>query len=105
MRRVHVGLAETKTNVAAIDRYTAAHLGLGTLYGIIGQPWWVALGTAVVWEVIERPLKRHVPSVFPAESQDSLANSAADVAATMLGWGMVAVGRALYKSAYPSGQR
>lgn len=76
-------------NFPAVDRFTLAHLGVGVLLGLIGLRWWAAAGTAIGWELIERPLKRRIPELFPHSTQDTLANAATDATAMMVGWGAV----------------
>ena len=70
-----------------VDRYTWAHFAWGVILGAARMPWWGAAGTAVGWELAERPLKRRVPQLFPAKgTQDSLQNSIGDAVAMMGGW-------------------
>ncbi len=78
-------------NGSAFDRFTVGHAAVGVILGLVRVPWWVALGTAVGWEIIERPLKRHVPQMFPHATQDSLPNALVDVAAMVLGWGAMSL--------------
>ncbi len=73
-------------NQDAIDRYTIGHVALGTMLGLASVPWWVTLGQAVLWELVETPLKRRLPQVFPVATPDSFANSFFDVAGCMAGW-------------------
>ena len=73
-----------------IDRFTLAHLGWGAAFGAAGAPWWVALLSSVVWDVLlEPPLKDHFPRIFPNATQDTPQRVATDTAAWMLGWGVV----------------
>lgn len=82
-----------------VDRYTVGHAMLGYLLGLWGAPWWIALGVSVGFEAIENPLKRRVPGLFPEGSQDTLADSSADVAAWMAGYGLAKV---LYRDKVPA---
>jgi hypothetical protein len=87
---------------SAVDGYTLAHGFWGLFWGVTRTPWWLSLGFAVGWEIIERPLKRAWPAPFYKENgvptQDSLANSIGDVSAWMLGWGVGhEISRAIYK--------
>lgn len=72
----------------AIDRYTAAHAGVGFLMGVCRAPWWLALGTAVGWELVEGPLKRRYPEYFFQPTVDTPENAVVDAAAWVLGWGL-----------------
>lgn len=76
-------------NGSAFDRYTVAHAASGVALGLRRIPWWAALGLAIVWEIVERPLKDRFPNWFPNATQDSLANSVVDVGAVMAGWGVM----------------
>jgi hypothetical protein len=71
-----------------IDRYTAAHAGVGFIMGLLRAPWWLAVGTAVGWELVEAPLKNSHPSWFFQPTQDTPANAVVDAAAWVLGWGI-----------------
>jgi hypothetical protein len=82
----------TQVGVEPVDRYTAAHGALGFVLGVWGAPWWVALGSTLLFELCEDALKRAAPSLFPVAAPDTWANSILDSAAWMAGWG---VGRAL----------
>ena len=72
-----------------IDRFTLAHLAWGAGMGALGCPWWAALGTALVWDIIiERPLKNLRPDLFPNSTQDTVEHIAVDAAAWLVGWGV-----------------
>jgi hypothetical protein len=58
-------------------------LGLGAV------PWWITLGQAVAWELVEDTMKRKFPQLFPDGRPDTFANSFFDVAACMAGWGLM----------------
>jgi hypothetical protein len=75
-----------EVNYRAFDRFTAAHYAWGVILGASRLPWWAALGVAIGWEVIERPLKRTAPTVFPHGTQDSWPNMIADATAMFAGW-------------------
>ena len=71
-----------------IDRFTLAHFAWGAGMGAVGAPWWLALGTALIWDVVlERGLKDRRPEWFPNATQDTAEHIATDAAAWMLGWG------------------
>ena len=74
-------------NQAPVDRYTVGHLAFGTMLGLARVPWWAALATTLVFEhVLENPMKKAMPKIFPVPTRDSPANSAIDSVAVMLGW-------------------
>lgn len=73
-------------NYEFFDRFTWIHLGIGGVYGFIGLPGWAALVLAIGWEVIESPLKYHVPLLFPGATADTWMNIVGDIAAVVLGW-------------------
>lgn len=76
------------TTVEPADRFTIGHGMIGFLTGLASMPWYYTLGIAVGWELIENPLKRAAPQIFPVGKPDTLANATLDVAAWMLGWTM-----------------
>ena len=78
-------------NGAPFDRFTIGHAAVGVILGLTRVPWWAALGVAIGWELIERPLKRHVPKLFPHATQDTLPNALVDIAAMFTGWGVIAM--------------
>ncbi len=78
-----------EVNYGLIDRWTIGHVGVGTWLGLLRVPWWGALIVAVGWEIIERPLKDRVFYKMTGATQDTLGNSIADAAATMIGWGVI----------------
>ena len=69
-----------------VDRYTAAHYAAGIVLGAARLPWWAALSLAIGWEIVERPLKREFPDLFPQAIQDSWSNMAGDASSMMAGW-------------------
>jgi hypothetical protein len=76
-------------NHGPFDRWTLGHLGAGWGFGLFRAPWWVALGAAIGWEIIENPLKRHVFRSMVGSTQDTTVNSIVDMIVFMAGWGMV----------------
>ena len=75
-------------NHKPIDRYTAAHFGVGMLLCFSKVPFsWAAVG-AVAFEMAEDKIKRANPSVFPVPTPDTKANALWDVMALMVGWGV-----------------
>lgn len=73
-------------NYPAIDRFTLAHYAWGVILGASRFPLWGALAFAVGWEIIERPLKRRLPRIFPHGTQDTVPNMIGDASAMLLGW-------------------
>jgi len=73
--------------IRPVDRFTLGHAMVGFLASLAGVPWWGTLGFAIGWEIVENPLKRAVPGVFPQAIPDTLENAALDVAAMMAGFG------------------
>ena len=71
-----------------VDRFTIGHGMVGFLLGLASVPWWATLGAAVLWDVVENPLKRALPKVFPDSRPDTLPHVAIDVAAWMAGYGI-----------------
>ena len=79
-----------EVNGMPIDGFTMAHFGWGAAMGVLGLPWWAALGTALFWDIcVERPLKDRLPQLFPNATQDTPQHVATDAAAWLLGWGIV----------------
>lgn len=76
-------------NGDAIDRYTLGHGAAGILMGLGRLPWWGALGLAVGWEIVERPLKDQFPKAFPNATQDTVPNAVCDALAVMVGFALV----------------
>lgn len=73
-------------NYDPLDRYTFAHFGWGFVLGLLGTRWWIALGSALVWDLLERWLKAMWPGMWPHPSQDTPQHVAVDAAAWMMGW-------------------
>jgi hypothetical protein len=71
-----------------VDRYTLGHAMLGFLAGLRGVPWYATLGVAIAWELVENPLKRALPQVFPVAIPDTIENASLDLVATMAGYGV-----------------
>lgn len=84
----------TEINGAPIDRFTLAHVAVGAVYGMVGLKFPTVAFMAIGWELIERPLKRSAPGVFPNATQDTAPNAILDAGATMAGW---YIGRAIQR--------
>ncbi len=80
-------------NYAWIDPFTFLHFGIGMLYGFLGAGPWLSFGLAVLWEIVENPLKVYCRFLFPEPTADSLRNQIGDVLALMLGWVSVYLAR------------
>lgn len=76
-------------NGDAFDRFTLAHFGAGAVLGLLGAPWWMVIAGALGWELLERPLKRNVPEMFPHSSQDTAQNAIVDAGAVIAGAALV----------------
>lgn len=75
--------------IRPVDRFTLGHALVGFLGGLHpGVPWYGILGFAIAWEIVENPLKRAVPQMFPAAIPDTLENATLDIAAMMAGYGL-----------------
>lgn len=68
------------------DRFTFVHALVGVGLGTVGLPILPAVLVAAGWEVVERPLKDHVPALFPHATQDTWRNIVGDVAGMLAGW-------------------
>ncbi len=73
-------------NNGFVDPYSLVHGLVGVVTAALGLGLWSTLALAVSWEVAEHLLKNLIPAMFPHPTQDTLANSAGDVLATLLGW-------------------
>lgn len=73
-------------NYPLFDAMTLMHLAVGVALGLFRMGALAALAVAVGWELAEHLLKDCVPKLFVFPSQDSLANAAGDVMATMIAW-------------------
>ena len=75
-------------NHGFVDPWTLVHGLVGVVAAALGFGLWSTLALAISWEVAEHLLKNLIPTMFPHPTQDSLANSAGDILATMVGWVM-----------------
>jgi hypothetical protein len=75
-------------NHGFVDPWTLVHGLVGVAAAVLGFGLWSTLALAISWEVAEHLLKNLVPTMFPHPTQDTLANSAGDILATMVGWAM-----------------
>jgi hypothetical protein len=49
-------------------------------------PWWAAVGVAIGWEIVERPLKDRFGKHFPYSTQDTKINALIDAMAMVSGY-------------------
>lgn len=73
-------------NGDAVDRFTIGHAAVGVIMGLARAPWWFAIPVAIGWELVETPLKRRVPQIFPRSTADRPVNAFFDAAAMIGGW-------------------
>jgi hypothetical protein len=73
------------------DRFTIGHAAIGIIFGLARVPWWVVIPFAIGWELVETPLKRRVPYLFPHASADTPANAIVDAIAMISGWAAMRV--------------
>lgn len=69
-----------------VDLYTLGHAAAGAICARLGWSWETTLVLALVWEVIENPLKDEYPHMFPDACHDRIENAVVDVIATLAGW-------------------
>lgn len=75
-----------EVNYPVVDRFTLLHAGFGALLSILGASRNQTLAVAIGWELLERPLKRSMPQIFPNSTQDTIANMIGDAIAMKLGY-------------------
>lgn len=80
-----IGAPDPVNNVP-IDAFTVGHFYVGAISRRIRVKFSLSLMAAVLWEIVERPMKEAWPGAFPHPSQDSPQNAVVDVAAWVLGW-------------------
>ena len=80
---------EDRVNKDPVDRFTLVHVAVGGLYGASGLSWPVALALSIGYELAEKTFKNQFPEIFPSASFDTPVNKVIDVAANMIGWGLV----------------
>lgn len=73
-------------NYPPFDQFTAAHFVVGMALNALGLSRTQAAVVSVGWELVERPLKRELPSIFPHSTQDTLPNMIGDAIAMYLGY-------------------
>lgn len=73
-------------NKAPADRFTILHFLSGIAMKRLGFSSPSTLAVAIIWEMLESPLKENYPEAFPNPSQDSRPNKTVDVLAMMAGF-------------------
>lgn len=68
------------------DRFTFAHFAIGVAYGLMGFSFWFMLFLAILWELVENPLKGRLGFLFPHSTADTWQNAVSDTIAVVLGW-------------------
>ena len=76
-------------NKVPVDRFTMAHMGVGMILGALQIRERYAIGIAVGWELLEIPLKKKIPAMFPHSSQDIPANAVIDAFSMYAGYKIV----------------
>ncbi len=76
-------------NYHMFDRFTLIHFMIGCAYGFMGLEFWLVLCLAIVWELIEDPLKFYFPRIFPHGTSDTIQNAVCDCIAVSLGWALI----------------
>ena len=77
---------EGEVNHSTIDRFTFVHMAIGVGYGFFGLSLAFTLVLAVLWEIVENPMKVRVSFLFPSGTADTLRNAVGDVFAVLVGW-------------------
>ncbi len=72
-------------NYAFFDRFTFVHFGVGVLYSIAQIPISFVFLLAILWELVENPLKAYLPFIFPHATKDTYKNALGDILAVVLG--------------------
>ncbi|MEZ4846746.1 MAG: hypothetical protein R2877_07390 [Bdellovibrionota bacterium] len=54
-------------NYVIFDRFTLVHFLIGCVYAYCRLKFWAVLALAIIWELVENPLKAAFPSLFPVE--------------------------------------
>lgn len=76
-------------NHATVDRFTLGHVAIGVIMGLVNVPPTWAWAVAIGWELLERPLKKNIPEIFPHPEQDTLPNAIGDIAAMLIGYNAI----------------
>jgi len=78
-----------EVNYSFVDRFTLVHATFGAGYAFLGLSFAVAVILALAWELVEDPLKAHLPVFFPHATGDRLRNAVGDFLAVLGGWFIV----------------
>jgi hypothetical protein len=76
-----IATRKAEQNRAAVDPWTIVHFSAGLALGMIGTPRRLAIGGAVLYELLEQVFERHPPgqAFFDVQGPESLPNAIVDV--------------------------
>jgi hypothetical protein len=74
-------------NLEPVDRWTAVHVGVGVLAGLLRVPFRTSMGLAIGYEVLEQAIERTPAgrSFFLSNGPESLLNAVVDVGVFAVG--------------------
>jgi len=75
-----------EVNYHLVDRFTLVHASIGVVYAFCGLGFAIVLALAVLWELLENPMKAYLPWVFPHATKDTFRNALGDTVAVVAGW-------------------
>ena len=75
-----------EVNYHTVDRFTLAHVAIGSFLGLVRAPLWLAVSSAIAWELVENCTI--IRSMTPYPTYDTPHNAVVDVAAWIMGWGL-----------------
>jgi hypothetical protein len=78
-----------EVNYPLFDRFTLVHFLIGMTYGFFKLDFVAMSILAVLWELVENPIKAYLPRLFPHGTKDTLVNSVGDCVAVATGWALV----------------
>jgi len=81
-------MSENDINIRAADRYSFLHFGAGIVASKLNIPPLTALTLAILFEIIEPPLKLTFPNYFPHPVADSTINKLTDIGFFMIGFSL-----------------
>lgn len=68
------------------DRYSLVHMAMGATFEASRVPAPLAIGSHVVFEALENPIKETVASIWPDARPDAIENQVGDVASFTVGY-------------------
>lgn len=72
-----------------IDKYTLGHLAWGGVLAALGVPFWGVFAMSIGFELLEQPLKVHLPELFPEPLRDPIGNQVMDTVGVLTGWSVI----------------